>query len=96
MIFNFDHEANHAEIGYVFHNSHWGKGYGTETVALINEFAFKSLKLHKLHARVVDSNVGSISVLEKNNFKVEGRLKDYYFIDSSYYDGMLFGKLQLK
>jgi ribosomal-protein-alanine N-acetyltransferase len=94
MIFNFDHEAKHAEIGYVFHKDHWGKGYGTEAVVLMNDFSFNSLSLHKLHACVVDANIGSARVLEKNGFKLEGRVKDYYFIDGSYYDQMLFGKLQ--
>ena len=92
MIFNFDHEAKHAEIGYVFHRSYWSKGYGTETVALVDDFAFDSLNLHKLYARVVGANIGSIRVLEKNGFKLEGCLKDYFFIDNSYYDEMLFGK----
>lgn len=92
MIFNFDHEAKHAEIGYVFDSRYWGKGYGTETVALMNGFAFDSLNLHKLHARVVGANIGSIRVLEKNGFMLEGRLKDYHFIDNSYSDGMIFGK----
>ncbi len=93
MIFNFDREANHAEIGYVFHSDYWGKGYGTETIALMSDFAFESLNLHKLHACVVDANIGSVKVLEKNGFKLEGRLKDYYFIDGTYYDGLFFGKL---
>ena len=93
MIFNFDREANHAEIGYVFSRKYWGRGYGTEAAALMIGFAFDSLCLHKLHARVVDANIGSARVLEKNGFVLEGRVKDYYFIDGSYYDLMLFGKL---
>jgi [ribosomal protein S5]-alanine N-acetyltransferase len=93
MIFNFDHVANQAEIGYVFHKDHWGKGYGTEIVALMNDFAFTSLHLHKLHASVVDANVGSARILEKNKFELEGRLKDHYFIEDNYYDSLLFGKI---
>ncbi len=94
MIFSFDHEAKHAEIGYVFHSRHWGKGYGTEATALMNDFAFGSLNLRKLHARVIDANIGSVRVVEKNGFELEGRLKDYYFIGQSYYDLMLFGKFR--
>jgi [ribosomal protein S5]-alanine N-acetyltransferase len=94
MIFNFDKEANHAEIGYVFHKDHWGKGYGTETVALMSDFAFKTLNLHKLHASVVAANIGSSRILEKNGFELEGRFKDHYFIEGRYYDGLFFGKLQ--
>jgi ribosomal-protein-alanine N-acetyltransferase len=93
MIFNFDQEANQAEIGYVFHKDHWGKGYGTESVALMSDFAFESLNLHKLHARVVDANIGSARILEKNKYELEGRLKDHYFIEDKYYDALLFGNL---
>ena len=93
MIFNFNKEANHAEIGYVIHKDYWGKGYGTETVFLIVNFVFSVLRLHKIHANVVDTNVGSIRVLENSGFELEGRLKDYYFIDGRYFDGLVFGKL---
>lgn len=96
MIFNFNQEARHAEIGYVFHKEFWGQGYGTESVALMNNFAFESLKFHKIHASVVDANIGSILVLERNGFELEGRFKDYYFIEDIYYDGLFFGKIQPK
>lgn len=96
MIFNFDREANHAEIGYVFHKAHWGKGHGTECVTLMRDFAFQSLKLHKLHAQVVDANIGSSRILEKGGFELEGRLKDHYFIEGTYYDGLIYGKIQTK
>jgi [ribosomal protein S5]-alanine N-acetyltransferase len=93
MIFNFDKEANQAEIGYVFHKDIWGKGYGTECVALISDFAFESLNLHKLHASVVDANVGSSRILEKNGYILEGRLRDHFFIEDKYYDALLLGKI---
>ncbi|MFF2450521.1 GNAT family N-acetyltransferase [Neobacillus sp. NPDC058068] len=96
MIFNFDKEANQAEIGYVFHRDHWGKGYGTECVALMSDFAFETLNLHKLHASVVDANRGSARILEKNGYVLEGELRDHYFIDEKYYNALLFGKIQSK
>lgn len=96
MIFNFDKEANQAEIGYVFHKDHWNKGYGTEIVALISDFAFETLNLHKLHASVVDANIGSARIMEKNGYELEGRLKDHFFIENKYYDALLYGKIQTK
>ncbi|MBU5314358.1 GNAT family N-acetyltransferase [Tissierella carlieri] len=96
MIFNFDQNANHAEIGYVFHKEYWGKGYGTESVALMSDFAFESLNLHRVHASVVDVNIGSARILEKNGYELEGRLKDHYFIEDKYYDALLFGKIETK
>jgi ribosomal-protein-alanine N-acetyltransferase len=96
MIFNLDQEANQAEIGYVFHRDYWGNGYGTECVALISDFAFESLNLHKLHASVVDANIGSARILEKNGYMLEGELKDHFFIEGKYYNAFLFGKIQTK
>ena len=96
MIFNFDHDAKRAEIGYVFSRDHWGKGYGTECVALMSDFAFETLNLHKLHASVIDANVGSARILEKNGYVLEGQLKDHFFIEGKYYNDLLFGKIQTK
>ena len=96
MIFNFDQEANQAEIGYVFDKHYWGKGYGSECVSLLSDFAFESLNLHKIHASVVDENIGSARILEKNGYELEGQLKDHYFIENKYYDALLFGKIQAK
>jgi [ribosomal protein S5]-alanine N-acetyltransferase len=96
MIFNFDQEANQAEIGYVFHRDQWGKGFGTECVALMSDFAFESLHLHKLHAIVVDANIGSARILEKNGYVLEGKLRDHFFIDEKYYNALLYGKIKAK
>lgn len=93
MFFNFNMEAKHAEIGYVLSASYWDKGYGSEIVRIMHDYGLEYLELHKLHARVVDVNIGSSKVLEKNGFSLEGRLKDYFFIDDKYYDGLLFGKI---
>jgi ribosomal-protein-alanine N-acetyltransferase len=93
IVFNFDKEANNAEIGYVLHADHWGKGYGTEVVALVSDYVFKTLKLHRLHARVVHVNTGSARILEKNGFDLEGRLREHHFIDGKYYDCLIYGKL---
>lgn len=93
MLFAFDHEAKQAEVGYVFHQDFWGKGYCTEALSMINDFATKNLKLHRLHARVVSGNMGSARALEKNGFDLEGTLRDHYYIEGQYYDGLIFGKL---
>ncbi len=93
MLFNFDKEAEHAEVGYVLHQKHWGKGYGTELVKMIVNYAAQTLDLHRLHARVVSGNVGSARILEKNGFVIEGRLKDHYKIEGQYEDGLILGKL---
>jgi ribosomal-protein-alanine N-acetyltransferase len=93
MIFNIDRLANQAEIGYVIHKDHWNEGYGSEAVALVSDFSFTALKLHKIHASVVDVNICSARILEKNGYQMEGRLRDNYYIENSYYDALLYGKI---
>lgn len=93
MLFHFDSNAKQAEMGYVFHREHWGKGYGKESVAIMSDFAFEILELHKLHASVADANVGSAQILIKNGFELEGRLRDHYYVDNKYYDALLYGKI---
>lgn len=93
MIFSFNHDARHAEVGYVFHRDYWGKSYGTESLGLMNRFATEVLGLHKLHARVVNANIGSTRILEKSGFQLEGCQRDYHFIEGKYYDSLLLGKI---
>lgn len=93
MLFGFDEEAHHCEIGYVFAKSVWGKGYGTVCAKWFTDLAFTQYKQRKVFARIVHVNKGSGAVLEKNGFTLEGTLKDYYFINEAYSDCQWFGKL---
>ena len=96
MIFNYDKVSNKAEIGYVFNKENWNMGYGTESLRLIKDFAFNSLKIHKLVAKVVEGNIGSCKILEKNNFVLEGKLRDHFYIENKYYNGLLYGIINKK
>lgn len=91
MLFNFDKSANSGEVGYVLHKAFWGKGYISEALRVMVAYAFDIMDLHRLSARVVDTNYASAKVLEKNGFKKEGHFRDNYFIEGRYYDGMYYG-----
>lgn len=59
-------------IGYVLDQNHNGKGYTTEAVNLVVNYAFNTLKLHRIEAGVIPHHKASIRVLEKNGFHKEG------------------------
>lgn len=61
-----------AFIGYFLDKKHNGKGYTTEAVKLIVDYAFNNLHLHRIEAGVMPHNIGSIRVLEKAGFHKEG------------------------
>jgi [ribosomal protein S5]-alanine N-acetyltransferase len=71
----------------------WGRGYGTEAIGLIVNFAFRELNLHKLTAGHYSANVGSGKAFTKNGFVVEGVRRKHRFFDGDYVDTVLLGLL---
>lgn len=62
-----------AEVWYIFHSDFWNKGYATESLNKILDFAFGELKLHRIEAGSAVENIGSIRTLEKVGMTKEGR-----------------------
>ena len=56
--------------------TYWGKGYGSEAIGLVRDWAFEELNLQKLNAGIYSNNVGSRNAFEKCGFVLEGTLKD--------------------
>lgn len=69
----------------------WGKGYATDTLKLIVEYAFNRLNLHKISAGVNASNKPSLRAFEKAGLKIEGRRKEELYVDGKYHDGIIMG-----
>ena len=61
------------EIWYKVHSEYWGNGFATESVNLILDYGFETLKLHRIQAGCAVDNIGSIKVLEKVGMLKEGR-----------------------
>jgi ribosomal-protein-alanine N-acetyltransferase len=61
-----------AIMGYTIDQGHSGKGYATEAVKLLADFAFRELGLHRIEAGVMPHHGASIRVLEKAGFHREG------------------------
>lgn len=74
------------EIGYVLDQQQNGKGYMTEAIRLIVDFAFLELNLHRIVAEAMPSNIGSIRTLEKAGFKREGIARKLLLINGEWED----------
>ncbi|TWT27139.1 GNAT family N-acetyltransferase [Planomicrobium sp. CPCC 101110] len=75
-----------AFLGYALDKSHNNKGYTTEAVRLIVDYAFEKLKLHRIEAGVMPHNIPSIRVLEKAGFHKEGIAKSNVKINGKWED----------
>lgn len=74
----------------------WGKGYATEAIKLVIDYAFSKLNLHKLTAGCYANNLGPIKAFKKAGFVEEGIRKKQCFCDGEWVDGILLGILNQK
>ena len=68
---------------------HNTKGYTTEALQLVVDFAFRELKLHRIEAGAMLDNIASIRVLEKVGFKKEGIAKENIRINGKWTDNQI-------
>ncbi len=53
------------EIGYDFLSEYWGRGLATEAASAVRDYAFGSLRLHRVISLIRPDNPASIRVAEK-------------------------------
>jgi RimJ/RimL family protein N-acetyltransferase len=85
-----DIERVSAEIGYWLGRQYWGRGIMTDALRSITTDAFERLDLSRIFALPFADNHGSIRVLEKVGYVVEGRLRHSAIKDGVLRDQVLF------
>ena len=86
--------AHRVEFGYWLARPYWGQGIMTDAVRAYVSYAFTELNLLKLTAHVFAENVASARVLEKNSFKLEGKLRQHFLKDGRLLDALSYGLLK--
>jgi RimJ/RimL family protein N-acetyltransferase len=71
-----------------------GKGYGTETMTLMLDYAFGHLNFHRVAIGVVGFNERALRFYEKVGFKREGIQRDGHYYDHSYHDFIMMSILE--
>ncbi len=71
----------------------WGKGYGTEAMKLMLQFAFTEVNLYRVTLTVFEYNPRAIRSYEKAGFRVEGRLRGALLKDGKRWDVLYMGIL---
>lgn len=86
--------AQAGSLGYWMGAAYARKGHMTAAVRAVVPFAFATLKLHRVEAACIPSNVASIGLLEKTGFQREGFARQYLCIDGMWQDHLLYAKLE--
>jgi len=92
-LWRLEKENYRAEIGYVMHPNHYGKGLMSEAVAAACHYGFYQMGLHTIMASINPENDGSRKVLLRNGFLKEGYFRENYHQNGVFYDSEVYGLL---
>jgi len=91
---NWAPRHHRAEIGYDLTPLQWGKGYMSEALYAAIANGFDLMKLSRVEAIVYPENKGSVELLKKQGFQLEGILRKYFCLDGEGYDHALYSLLK--
>jgi ribosomal-protein-alanine N-acetyltransferase len=87
-------EHYRTELGYMITPEHWGKGYVTEAVTVLLDFAFNSLQFHSIEAVIDSRHIASERVLQKVGFVKEAHFKENFYYNNEFTDTVIYGLLK--
>ncbi len=88
---NIDWNVPKAELGSFIDTAYESKGITTKATALVVDYLIETYHFKKLLCRANSRNLGSISVILKNGFQLEGTIRNDYrttkgeIVDLNYY-----------
>ena len=86
--------AQAGTIGYWVGVNYAGQGYMSRALRAAVAHSFASLRLHRVEAACLPTNMASIRVLESAGFKREGLARSYLRINGRWQDHLLFAVLE--
>jgi RimJ/RimL family protein N-acetyltransferase len=95
-LFDYNPRNQSAEFGYYLPMENRGKGYGKRMLSLFLEevFTLKDLKMNKLYASTASCNGPSKHLLEYFSFKLDGVMREHYWIGEERLDQLYYSLLK--
>jgi ribosomal-protein-alanine N-acetyltransferase len=86
--------AQAGSIGYWMGEPHARQGMMSKALRALIPFGFGTLRLHRLEAACITTNVASIRLLEKSGFQREGYARQYLCINGMWQDHLLYARIK--
>ena len=83
-----------AEIGFGLLSQYKNQGIISFAVKETLRYGFSYFNLNRIEAQTDPENIGCIKVLEKNNFKKEGHLREHFFALGKFHDTLIYSTLK--
>ncbi len=98
-ITNIDWESKHTELSFLTDNNRLQDPSVYERefpifLSLIKSLVFNQLNMNRIYTETYDIRPLHISVLEKNGFVMEGRMRQHVRIAGAYYDALIHSYLR--
>ncbi len=87
-------DRERAWLGYWLDPDYHGEGYAGEAVELVVDAVFRSHPVHGISAGAYGFNEASRGLLESLGFTQEARLRNAWYVDGAYRDGIQYGLLR--
>jgi RimJ/RimL family protein N-acetyltransferase len=78
-----------ATISIALAREYLGRGYGTDAMHVIVDYAFREVGLHRIQLEVESFNTAGIRAYEKAGFVEEGRHRESVWHDGRWYDEVM-------
>lgn len=86
-LYDFDPKNKKVGVGIViFSDKEKQKGFASEALDLISNYAFERLNVHQVFAGITQDNLRSIGLFEKAGYKRNGTKKDWTFSEGVFKD----------
>ena len=89
-LFEFEPAHLRAGVGILIHEGFRGKGYASEALELLINYAFETLQLHQLFTNISTDNTDSIRLFESKGFKNAGTRKEWNRVRNIWQDESMF------
>jgi ribosomal-protein-alanine N-acetyltransferase len=86
--------AQAGSIGYWMGKPYARQGLMSMALRALIPFGFTTLRLHRLEAACITTNVASIRLLEKSGFHREGYARQYLCINGMWQDHLLYARIK--
>lgn len=95
-LFEFDALNRRAGIGVIIEEEYRSKGFASEAIELLSDYAFSYLNLHQLWSTILSSNLASQKLFEKNNFIKTATKSKWVLTDGAWNDEYFYQRFNPK
>ena len=87
-------EHQEAQLWFNLRRDLWGKGYASEATRALLDYAFDTLKLHRVYGDCDPRNVASARVMERVGMSREAHLRENWWLKGEWCDSIIYAVLE--